>query len=54
MGHVCKLWEISRDESHEFVVDIDRFLDPITEAALSRGRDMDAGSKVAGEIEKMI
>jgi hypothetical protein len=54
MGHVWRLWEIPRDESHKFVVDIDRFLDPITEAALSRGRDMDelfAGSKVSREIE---
>ena len=54
LGHIWKLGEIRRDESKKFVVDIDRFLGPITEAALSRGREMAklfAGSKVPGEIE---
>jgi hypothetical protein len=54
LGHIWKLGEIRRDKSKKFVVDIDRLLRPITEAALARGRDMaklSADSKLPGEIE---
>lgn len=54
LGHIWKLGEIRRDKSKKFVVDIDHFLGPITEAALARGREkakLPAYSKVPGEIE---
>ncbi|KAF9520998.1 hypothetical protein BS47DRAFT_1370206 [Hydnum rufescens UP504] len=50
LGHSWKLWEMRRDESLKFVADMDRFLGPITEAALARGREL-GGPKVPGEIE---